>query len=219
MTEPQKDPELIAIVPVEMSMSGRNSHYFFCHRRQQQVSYAVCLHTVKAIEDDRKSGHTFDDCQRAYCHNDCEAKVMKAQEISAGHALFYKERVTPVAVKAKSSAADGAVSSGKYDMSNPSYARGWAIGGREGYSTDKPVPKRQSPKPTRNIGPIKKSGFVEEGMADVVNVLMKEHEESKSVPKPKVAETPATDKSSTRPLPGESTADFIKRRAALKAGK
>jgi NAD-dependent dihydropyrimidine dehydrogenase PreA subunit len=222
MSEVKEDPELIAILPVEASMSGRNAFYQFCDARQQQVNYAVCLHTLKAIEEDRLARDQFTDCQRYYCHNTCPAKGMREEERKAGHALYFKERPRHVYESAKKQAAvDGAVSSGKYDMSNPSYARGWAIGGREGYSTDKPIPKRQAPRPTRNIGPIKKSGFVEEGMADVVNVLMKEHAENKAAPTPTVAATPAADQSSTRPLPGESTADFIKRRAAmkLKAGK
>lgn len=219
MSEVKEDPELIAVLPVEASMSGRNAFYQFCDARQQQVNYAVCLHTLKAIEEDRLARDQFTDCQRYYCHNTCPAKGMREEERKAGKALYFKERPRHVYESTKKQAAeDGAVSSGKYDMSNPSYARGWAIGGRDGYSAEK-APKRQAHKPTRNIGPIKKSGFVEEGMADVVNVLMKEHEQKKA--EPAVAAQPVADKSSTRPLPGESTADFIKRRAAmkLKAGK
>ena len=214
MTDTPEEPELIAIVPVEMSRSGRNATYFFCHRRQQQVSYAVCLHTLKAIEENRIAGSSFEECSRAYVHNDCYAKNMLKEERAAGHALYYKERI--LATPTKSVVVDGAKSSGKYDMSNPSYARGWAIGGREGYSTDKPVPKRTVVKPTRNIGPVKKSGFVEEGMADVVNALMKEHETKKAAPVQEAPKPTATVDPSSRPLPGESTADFIKRRAAMK---
>lgn len=201
MTQVAEDSELSLIFPPEQSMSGRNATYFFCHRRQQQVNYAVCLHTVSAIEEERIAGSTFEDCQRAFCHNDCQAKEMKAEEVAAGQALYFKARITPVHVKAPTT--DGAVSTGKYDMNDPSYARGWAIGGREGYSTD--------PKPSARK-PVKKNHFVEASMADVVTAIAKE---SAAKPAEPVAVQEAATPSSTplRPEPGESPLAFAKRRA------
>lgn len=215
MTHIPEDPELIDILPIEASMSGRNSVYQFCEYRQQQVSYAVCLHTLKRIEDGTIPRDQFTECQRAYTHDTCPAKKMRAQEVAAGHALFFIPRprhITDPVVKGVTSP-DGAASSGRYDMSNESYARGWAMAGRDGYSTDAPV-KRS--KPTRNIGPIKKTGFVTEGMADVVNVLMKENADSKKAEPVKAVEPTAEAPNPNRPFPGESTADFIKRRAKQK---
>lgn len=223
MSEAQEDPELIAILPIEASMSGRNSVYNFCEERGQFANYAVCLHTIRRIENNDLPSWIAVECQRAYCHDNCIAKQKKAEEVAAGHALYFVPRprhiTDPVAAKERE-ANGGAVSSGKYDMSNPSYARGWAMGGCDGYSTEKPA-RKQSAKPTRAPAPAKKSGFIEEGMADVVNVLMKEHSEKKAEPVVAKQAAPAADQSSNRPLPGESTADFIKRRAAmkLKAGK
>lgn len=225
MSEVKEDPELIALLPIEASMSGRNSVYNFCEQRGQSVSYAVCLHTIRRIEANDLPAEIAVECQRGYCHNNCIAKKMKKEEVTAGHALYFVPRprhiTDPVTVEEKNKAG-GAVSSGKYDMSDPGYARGWAMAGRGGYSADKPVAKpkaRPTPPP-----PKKKTGFVEEGMSDVVNVMMKEHAEKKAAPAPApkpapVAPAPAADPTSTRPLPGESTADFIKRRAALKAKK
>jgi hypothetical protein len=224
MSEVKEDPELAVLLPVEASMSGRNSVYNFCEERGQHASYAVCLHTIRRIENNDLPSGIAVECQRAYCHNNCIAKKHKAQEVAAGHALYFKPRprhiTDPVAVE-KDNKSAGAVSSGKYDMTNPSYARGWAIGGGPGEvrETKKRIPPapRPAPKP--------KSGFVEAGMADVVNVLMKESAE-KSVPAVKKAAPPPTWKepeapvptiNPLRPLPGESTADFIKRRAAEKA--
>ncbi|ATW57991.1 hypothetical protein CNR34_00058 [Pseudomonas phage nickie] len=231
MSEVKEDPELIALMPIEASMSGRNSVYNFCERRGQSVSYAVCLHTIRRIENNDLPAEIAVECQRGYCHNNCIAKKHKAEEVAAGHALYFRPRprhiTDPVAVSTENKSA-GAVSSGKYDMSNASYARGWAIGGGAGEVRDKPKAKaRPAPPP-----PKKKDGFVQEGMSDVVNVLMKEHEVKKAAPAPKpaapkpapeapkpTAAAPAADLTSTRPLPGESTADFIKRRAALKVAK
>lgn len=222
MSEVKEDPELIALHPIEASMSGRNSVYNFCEQRGQSVSYAVCLHTIRRIENNDLPSEIAVECQRGYCHNNCIAKKHKAEEVAAGHALYFVPRprhiTDPVAVEENKT---GAVSSGKYDMSDPGYARGWAMAGRGGYQagSEKPAVKRK-PAPTPPA-PKPKSGFVEEGMADVVNVLMKEGAAKKVEPKvtpPAPKPTASTvDLTSTRPLPGESTADFIKRRAALKA--
>ena len=221
MSEVKEDPELIALQPIEASMSGRNSVYNFCEQRGQSVAYAACLHTVRRIENNDLPSEIAVECQRGYCHNNCIAKKHKAEEVAAGHALYFVPRprhITDPVAEEKKNASAGAVSSGKYDMSNASYARGWAIGGGAGEVRDRPV------KPKRTPPPVKKSGFVENSMADVVNVLMKENAEKKAAPTPVVkpaapAATPTTGATSTRPLPGESTADFIKRRAAMKAGK
>lgn len=220
MSEVKDDPELIALMPIEASMSGRNSVYNFCEQRGQSVSYAVCLHTIRRIEANDLPAEIAVECQRGYCHNNCIAKKHKAEEVAAGHALYFVPRgrhiTDPVAAEERKS---GAVSSGKYDMSHPGYARGWAIGGGSGEVRDKPRAKaRPAPPPPK---PKPKSGFVEEGMGDVVNVLMKENAEKKvapgAKPNPEAGTTPTVDLTSTRPLPGESTAEFIKRRASLKA--
>lgn len=225
------DPELIDILPIEASMSGRNSVYQFCDARQQQVAYAVCLHTIKKIQDDTLPRDQFVECQRAYCHNNCPSAKMRAQEVAAGQALFFIPRRTeitdPVAAKAERS--DGAKSSGKYDMQNPSYARGWAIGGGSGEVRE---PKKRVPPPP----PAKKSGFVEMDLAQVVNAIS--DGEKKATQEPAIKCTPETVAAAKeiigkrdaevvvqkatetvaanptmRPLPGESMADFIKRRA------
>jgi hypothetical protein len=218
MTEPKEDPELIAIHPIESSMSGRNSVYNFCEERGQQVSYAVCLHTIRRIEQNDLPAEIAVECQRAYCHNNCIAKKHKAQEVAAGHALFFVPRPTHITdpVKEVSVARDGAVSSGKHDMSNDSYRRGWAIGGRDGYSADDSSNRARS-KPARKVEPVvKKSGFVEATMADAINEMMKEPAK-KAAPVP--AATPTATSNSLRPEPGETTAEFIKRRAAMKGAK
>lgn len=217
--EQKEDPELIDILPIDASMSGRNSVYQFCGARQQQASYAVCLHTIEKIKAGTLSRDLLTECQRAYVGGYCPAKKMREQEEAAGHALFFIPRPRHITDPVTKSIVSGAaVSSGKYDMSSASYARGWAIGGSDGYNPDKESkkPKRVVPPPA----PKKKSGFVEEGMADVVNVLMKENAtKPAAVEEPKPQAPVSTGVTSSRPLPGESTADFIKRRASERTAK
>lgn len=208
----EDDKELALIFPPEASMSGRNSIYQFCDERQQQVSYAVCLHTLKKIESGTMPKDQFVECQRAYTHNNCPAKVMRQQEIDAGQALFFKERprhITDPVTEEKANKSGGAVSSGKYDMSDPGYARGWAIGGRDGYRAE-PQERKRNPKPP--APPVKKSGFVEETMADAITAMVQDDKKPKAVatPAPTPAAAPTTP---SRPKAGESMADFIKRRA------
>lgn len=212
MTDIPEDPELNNIFPVEMSMSGRNAYYQFCEAIGQSSSYAVCLHRMAKIADGSIPNDDRTECQRAYCHNTCPSKKMRAEEIKAGQALYYRPRIE-LKVEPKTTQKDGAVSSGKYDMSNASYARGWAIGGREGYSTEATIVRnKRRPAPPAPVK--KKSGFIEESMADLVNVLMKE-KPAEVVIKPKL-EKPTETSTTLRPLPGESIADFVKRRAAEK---
>lgn len=211
MTDKPEDPELIELVPVEMSQSGRNAYYQFCDARQQQVSYAVCLHTIDAYERQSLGKDQFTDCQRYLCRDECPAKHMRNEEIKAGHALYFKERPSHVYESTKKVEVEGAVSSGKYDMSNPGYARGWAMVGQR-LGADDPAPKPKS-KPTRNIGPIKKKdSFVTEDMGAVLTEMVKAESEKPAA----VAPTPSTE---IKPLPGESTLDFIKRKQALQKGK
>lgn len=236
-----EDPELIDILPIEASMSGRNSVYQFCDARQQQVSYAVCLHTIRKIQDDSIPRDQFIECQRAYCHNNCPSAKMRAQEVAAGQALFFiprrREITDPVEVT-KSGRSEGAVSSGKYDMSNASYARGWAIGGGPGEVREQRKAVKKSAPP-----PAKKSGFVEMDLAQVVNAIS-DDDKKKAAQAPAVKCNPETvaaakeiigkrdadaviEKATEivaanptmRPMKGESMADFLKRRALMSKAK
>lgn len=210
--------DLIDIYPVEESASGKNAFYHFCHNRQQQVNYAVCLHTIRAINEGRIPKDQFTDCQRGYNRNDCYAKIMLAEEKKAGQALYFIPR--KIITRQVKESSEGAVSSGKYDMNDPSYARGWAIGGGSGENAGK------KPKIAKIVKPIKpKTAYIEASMADVLNVISAEEKANKA--KPVQAETkpvqtqPAAvvdgkskqTTSAIRPNKGESMADFIQRRA------
>ncbi|SUE95833.1 Uncharacterised protein [Ectopseudomonas mendocina] len=200
------------LYPVEKSMSGKNAFYHFCDVRGNQQSYAVCMHTVKAIEENRVKSDQFIECQRACTHDTCPAKAMRAEERAAGHALYYKERidVNPANTRSEAEAQANAltVSSGKYDMNNPSYARGWAQVGYKLGKDDpsKPIKHKPAFKNPPAPSPAKKSGYVEEGMADLVNELMKDQPKKAQSPSPTTA---------IKPMPGETPIEFAKRRAAM----
>lgn len=208
MTEESKS-ELI--FPVEKSQSGCNSYYQFCEHRQQQVSYAVCLHTIKANEESRLGKDRFVECQRAMCHDTCPARVMRDEEREANRSLYFvprRESVTS-AVKPEQAKDEGNKSTGKYNLNNESYARGWAQVGSKLNGEMKPRPKAPPPKAQP------KSLFVEATMADVINQMVKE---DKAKPKPQpVATTPAPAVDPLKPLPGETPLEFVRRRNQLKA--
>jgi len=210
-----ENAELIDFHPVEKSRSGQNAYYHFCHIRGAQQNYAVCMHILAAIDDGRIGEDSFVDCQRACTRGDCEAKKMRAEEQAAGHSLYFKQRtnLNPLNSRPEREAQDKAlvVSSGKYDMSNPSFARGWNMaGGGSEKSGKAPASKNTSggtpvtPKPTP---PKPKSGFIQEGMADLVNAIVSEQPAKAALPK--AADSP----SPLKPMPGETPLEFARRRA------
>lgn len=209
MTQSADQPELIEVHPVDASMSGMNSHYMFCDVRGQQVSYAVCRHTLRLIQEERLNNTTCVECQRAHVHDECIAKKMYAEELAAGHALYFKPRSRAIThgetVKREDSSQ--VRSTGKYDMTNPSFARGWAMAGGERKPVAPAAETKRRPAPPKPEKP--KSGFVEQDMAAIVNVIAAEQ--------PKPAEKPAAPSpaSSIKPMPGETPIEFARRRAAM----
>lgn len=209
MTElsiPPVDDELELIFPPEKSMSGRNTVYRFCDARQQQVAYAVCLHTIQAIDDNRLRSDQFTDCQRAYCHGNCIAADMRKEERAAKQALYYVERKREIIDPVKLAVTDDSTkSSGKYDLNNESYARGWAQVGARLHGSPKLINKQPVSKPA--------SKFIEHDSAAVLNSMIQKETEQKAKPAP--AAPVATPGMKIEPLPGESPLAFAKRRKAL----
>lgn len=219
------EPELIDLYPVEFSRSGSNAHYHFCPIRGCQQSYGVCMHILDAIKEDRLTKDSFVDCQRAYLRDDCEAKRMRAEEIAANRSIYYKPRtnLNPVNTRPERDAQDKAlvISSGKYDMSNPSFARGWNMAGGDSEKSGRPINKAPSggarPAPPKAAPPKPKSGFIEESMADLVNVIASEKPKAAEA-KPKAAAPASTPTQTIKPNPGETPLEFARRRAAILRG-
>lgn len=203
------------IHPVKMSMSGKNAYYHHCNHRGQAVSYAVCLNTLSAIDERRIKEDQFTDCQAACKAGACEARQMRKQELDADRALFFKERtnINPANTRSEKEAQDKAlaVSSGKYDLTNPSFARGWnQVGSSKQKPVSTPTPKpavAPSPKPVE-----KSSGYIEQDFSKLVNTIATEKPVERPAPeaKPVVFDD--------KPLPGETPLQFARRRAAAMKG-
>lgn len=213
------------IYPVDMSKAGKNAYYHHCNQRGQSVSFAVCLHTIAAIDENRVKEDQFIDCQVACKNGLCEARRMRRQELDAGHALFYKERtnINPANTRSEKEAQEKALcaSSGKYDLTSASFARGWNQVGSSTRSSEsapaKPVRKpvaAPAPKPVE-----KPSGYVEQDFSKLVNTIASE----KPIEKPAVLVEPVTPdpkpaapQTADKPMPGETPLQFARRRAAMK---
>lgn len=214
------------IFPPERSRSGTNAHYHFCHIRGGQQNYGVCLFILEANDQGRLDADSFIDCQRACTRGDCEARKMQEEEKKAGRALYYKPRtnINPANTRSEKEAQESAltVSSGKYDMTNDSFARGWAqVGAKLGkpQSDDgktKSTSSSSSIKPPRAVPPKPKTAYIEEGFADLVNVIASD--KPKATPSLSPSPSPAPTKESIKPLPGETPIEFARRRAALLKG-
>jgi len=222
MTTTEAQIEDIEVWPASKSMAGTNAYYHFCENEHAYRGYAVCLHTIKAAEESRLRQGDFVGCQRAISGGYCAAAKMREEERDADQALFYIARTNrnPANVRSEKEAQESALqvrSSGRYDMSDPSYARGWAMAGEKvGKPNDSQQPAKPvaSPKPTKGRSPSKKSAsFIEEGYADVVNAIQSEARPAS--PSSPAKEIPASPTSSLKPLPGETPVEFARRRAAL----
>lgn len=214
------------IYPVEASKSGKNAYYHRCDVRDQAVNYAVCLFTLEAIEEGRIKEDQFSDCQGGCKNGTCDAIRMRRQEKKAGHALFYKERilVNPANTRSEAEARANALvaSSGKYDLTNESFARGWAqVGSKLNKPDSAPRPVRVAqPKPVAAPASVEKSDYIEQDFSKVVNAIAESENTTKPAtpePKPVVSESKPV-VFDDKPMPGETPLQFARRRAAAMKG-
>ena len=83
----------IEIRPIEDSANGKTNAFSHCcmlvgHFR----SYATCLHLIK----ERESGRLdvlYSDCSASIGKKSCPAISMRQEEVAAGHALYFQERI------------------------------------------------------------------------------------------------------------------------------
>lgn len=92
------DKKVIEIVPqggrpIEDSANGKtNAFSHYCSSVMHSKNYAVCLHLI----EERKLGSLsmqYADCSVSIGKKNCPALAMRKQEIEAGQALFFKERI------------------------------------------------------------------------------------------------------------------------------
>ncbi|MBW2710041.1 MAG: hypothetical protein JRD04_12410 [Deltaproteobacteria bacterium] len=77
--------------PLEYSLRGDNTIYVACESVGRRCNYAICTNILKAMDEGRRKPE--DPCSREIKSNQCEAKVMRAEEVEAGYAVHYTPRV------------------------------------------------------------------------------------------------------------------------------
>ena len=121
MSDSQKQPDY----PVEKSMMANNTTYIGCDVRGGRHNYAVCLHTIKAFEEERLAKNSFSECQRAIVGGYCPAKNMREEERKLGVAKYYQPRKEVISVKVDTGAV--IASSGSVNRNSDSYKRGYGL--------------------------------------------------------------------------------------------
>lgn len=163
------------ILPPDASRSGQNATYVPCDIRNARQNYGVCLHIIKAFEEDRLS-ESCTDCARAINRNECASMKMRKEELKAGRALYFKQRVVPVKVVSDNSE-NMAESKVKVDKTSPSYIRGWNAAGQKAKTPPSSSVKRSRPAPVKTVpGTASKPKAKEKQseMADLINQMVAE---------------------------------------------
>lgn len=163
--------------PPEMSAAGRNAYYHSCGLTEQQRHFAACRHTIMAVERGDENILNDEICVKAIKHGNCPAQKMHQQELDAGKALYFEERIRPEPIYA-----EGEESSYKANKNSDSYKRGWnQVKGNKAKPYKVPVLKPVE-KPKASVSkPKEKSIFDDTSMADVVNAAVSEEISSKEV--------------------------------------
>lgn len=78
---------------IELSADGkRNAHHHICLHTGNRPAYAVCLHLCS----ERKKGRLreiYSECSAVIGKGECVALKMRKEEIEAGRAIYFEERV------------------------------------------------------------------------------------------------------------------------------
>lgn len=77
--------------PPEQSMSGSNTHTLSCRVVGWSPGYCVCLNKIAAYERD-KALKVYPECEKGISGKTCPALELRAQERTAGKALFFVDR-------------------------------------------------------------------------------------------------------------------------------
>jgi len=139
------EPVTTDILPPDASRSGKNTVYHHCGQLERRASYAVCLFTLEQF--DKGKLRTDSECHQHIDKGLCSALALRAQEVAAGRALFFKERIVPVVVKDEEPVQ---IVTGPTKPESESYMRGWNAAGRL-FGGSRPTTKPSlapSPKPT-----------------------------------------------------------------------
>ncbi|WP_429236564.1 hypothetical protein [Aeromonas salmonicida] len=167
------EPVTTEILPVDASRSGKNTVYHHCGQLERRASYGVCLFTLECFDKGKLRSDS--DCYQPISSGSCSAIALKAREIEAGRALFFKERAIPVVVHTEEPAV---VITGPTKPESESYMRGWNAAGRlvgESRQARKPSPApRPTPKPAVKTASERLFGVKESTLADAVSTAATE---------------------------------------------
>lgn len=149
-------------IGLDKSMGNQNRHSFWCDDLQQRRMYGGCLYLVDAYQAGRISASDpLSNCAIAMSREQCNALVMRQEEIDAGHALYYVD-AKPKPEKMSST------------IDDESYQRGWNQVGRS-MGEVQPVIAR------RPIAPIeKRSDELNLGSFDIASVISNEVKKTNS---------------------------------------
>ncbi|MGU5794286.1 hypothetical protein ACV1DW_15755 [Aeromonas hydrophila] len=166
------EPVTTEILPVDASRSGKNTVYHHCGQLERRAAYGVCLFTLECF--DKGKLRTDSDCYQPISSGSCSAMALKAREIEAGRALFFKERVIPVVAQTEEPAV---TITGPTKPESESYMRGWDAAGR--LVGDRPARKpslapRPTPKPAVKTASERMFGVKESSLADAVSTAATE---------------------------------------------
>lgn len=162
------EPVTTDILPVDASRSGKNTVYHHCGQLERRASYAVCLFTLERFEKGKLRADS--DCFQPLEKGLCSALALRAQEVEAGRALFFKERLIPVVVQEDQPARE---ITGPTKPESESYMRGWNAAGRL-FGGSKPSPSHKpavktAPKPAVKTASERLFGVKESSLADAVS--------------------------------------------------
>lgn len=76
----------------------KNAQFVFCHQFMQRRSYATCIKTLNQIEQDGKGAP---ECSRGVRWNTCPSKLMREEELKAGHAIHFIPRAASPIIKSE----------------------------------------------------------------------------------------------------------------------
>ncbi len=160
------EPVTTDILPVDASRSGKNTVYHHCGQLERRSSYAVCLFTLQQFERGKLRADS--ECHQPLSKGLCSALALRAREVEAGRALFFKERVIPVVVQDEEPVQ---IITGPTKPESESYMRGWNAAGRL-FGGSKPAAKPSpspAPKPVVKTASERLFGVKESSLADAVS--------------------------------------------------
>ncbi|HGS5147677.1 TPA: hypothetical protein ACMDT9_003560 [Vibrio parahaemolyticus] len=165
------------VLPVETSMSGKNSCYLYCPSLNRRTNYGVCLFTINAFNKEKLNDSS--DCFSLIGRGLCEALKYQKKEQEAGRALFYKAReIKVVNLDSPTEKKMPSVVTTPSKPESPSYMRGWnQVEERERAKSKSPVAPRKSASVAKKKSAV--FGVSTPSLSDAVDEAVKSHKKSK----------------------------------------